>query len=135
MTPTNIIQAALERDGFRPEVDPDGDISFKHEGLTFVVLLTEDDPEYYQVLLPNFWPLESEAERQVALHACDEINRAVKLVKLYTVEGNLFAGVESAYDTSEAFLAHLPQAVAYLQDAARMFRDAMQSAMGEVAQT
>ncbi len=117
----------LAEEGFRPSSDADGDMQFKFEGGTYFVMLTADDDEYYQLVYPNFWPLESGDDRLNALVICDLLNRALKLVKLYTLADTVWAGVESAHATPEAFMHMLPRSLGYLQDAVRAFGQEMTS--------
>ena len=52
--------------GYRPQIDDDGDIYFRHEGGHYYILGT-DDEQYVQVAYLNFWPIEDDDELRRAL--------------------------------------------------------------------
>lgn len=114
----------LER-GFTVQEDPAVGLSFQFEGGTYYVTPQGDDPQFYQLLFPNFWELESAEETGRALFACDAVNREAKLVKLHTVEGDVWAGVESLHETPAQFVRFLPRYLGFVQEAVRAFRDVM----------
>lgn len=86
----------LINQGYRPEVDEDGDIFFKREGRGFYIFPNENDKEYFRISLPNFWSIENEAERLQVLEACNYTNALTKVVKVHTVKNNtnVWASVE-----------------------------------------
>ncbi len=45
----------LRSEGYSPQTDKDGDIVFKCEGRTYVVIVSESDNDYVQIVYPNFW--------------------------------------------------------------------------------
>ncbi|HRH39472.1 MAG TPA: hypothetical protein PK760_14060 [Flavobacteriales bacterium] len=84
----------LSEEGYRPEVDGDGDVQFKAEGRTYFIDVTEDDQEYFRVALANIWPIESEKEREQCYIACDFSNAQTKVAKAYLVKDNIWVGIE-----------------------------------------
>lgn len=93
----------LKREGYFPEVDRDGDITFKREGGLFLLFTEEEDPAYFRLVYPGFWSIDSEEERQRALKAAVEIGREIKVVKIYLTEKNTWAAVEQFFDPIEDF--------------------------------
>jgi hypothetical protein len=71
----------LGEEGYRPEVDGDGDVQFKVEGLTYFIDVDEDDTEYFAVMLANIYEVESAQERIAALEACNSVSSTAKVVK------------------------------------------------------
>lgn len=84
----------LTDEGFRPEIDSDGDVQFKAEGKTYFINVVEDDPTYFRVVLANIWPIESEEERAQCLVAVDYSNAKSKVAKSYLVKDNIWVGIE-----------------------------------------
>lgn len=84
----------LTEEGYKPEIDSDGDVSFKREGRTYFIGVDEDDPEYFRVVLANIWPIESEGERRLVVLAADESNNRSKVSKVYTVKDNVWVSIE-----------------------------------------
>ena len=60
-----------------------------------------------------------------ALVACDAVNREVKVVKLHTLDDDVWAGVEAFHESQEAFVRGLPRVLGFIQEAVRAFRDVM----------
>ncbi|MFO7638225.1 MAG: hypothetical protein R6X14_02820 [bacterium] len=77
----------LAAEGYQPSIDSDGDVQFKSEGMTCFIMVQEQasDPHFFQILLPNFWDIESEQERQQVLAAADATNAKSKVAKVHTV--------------------------------------------------
>ncbi|GAB4472054.1 MAG: hypothetical protein Kow00124_09640 [Anaerolineae bacterium] len=84
----------LVAEGYRPEIDSDGDVKFKSEGFTYYIIIDEKDPQYFRLVFPNFWSIESDAERLKALIASDFATSRTKAAKVYTVQNNMWASVE-----------------------------------------
>lgn len=84
----------LSDEGYRPEVDKDGDVQFKAEGKTFFIDVDAEDLTYFRVALPNIWPIESEQERLQCYVAADFSNAQAKVAKTYLVQDNIWVGIE-----------------------------------------
>jgi hypothetical protein len=52
----------LKEQGYQPDIDSDGDVTFKAEGGSFYIFVDEDDLELFRIVYPNFWEVESLAE-------------------------------------------------------------------------
>lgn len=86
----------LAREGYRGiEADSDGDIRFKAEGRSLVVIFTPGDPGYLRLALPNFWPIDDEDERNAAYRAANMVTLESKCVAIFvTPNDNMWATVE-----------------------------------------
>ncbi len=73
----------LQDEGYSPKVDEDGDVSFKREGRTFYIIVDEKDLEFFRIVYPNFWPIESDDERDMVALAASYANRRTKVAKAY----------------------------------------------------
>lgn len=87
----------LLEEGYRPEVDQDGDVVFKREGRTYFIAVNEEDPGFFQLVLPNIWPIESEAERLQVLVAADYSNATSKASKVFIMEDDVWVDVEFCF--------------------------------------
>lgn len=83
----------LEAEGYRPEIE-EGFIKFKSEGGTYLVVVDENDEQYFRLIFPNFWPIEDDAERQKVLAAADHATAETKVAKVFTVRDNVWATIE-----------------------------------------
>ncbi|MBK7383956.1 MAG: hypothetical protein IPI81_11615 [Flavobacteriales bacterium] len=93
----------LAEEGYKPEIDSDGDVQFKSEGKTYFINVVEDDPTYFRVVLANIWPIESEEERAQCLIAVDYSNAKAKVTKSYLVKDNIWVGIELFLPKTEDF--------------------------------
>lgn len=95
----------LTAEGYRPEIDSDGDVSFKREGRTYFIDATaaEKDQKFFRVALPNIFPIENDAMRSKVLAAADYANAKLKVCKVYTVKDNVWLSVELFVDSPDDF--------------------------------
>ncbi len=86
----------LRGEGYLPAVTPNGDIRFKHEGGTYLIIIYENDPKYFQILFPNIWSIENADERRKVEAATNYATRMSKVAKVYTNSNvdNVNASVE-----------------------------------------
>lgn len=116
----------LRDEGYVPKLDNDGDVVFKAEGLTLIVFAAEDDEAYFRVVVPNFWNIENEEERDRAIRAANEVTAQMKVGKIQVVNDNVWASVELLLDPIESFAKVFPRCVRILTTSMSEFRDAMQ---------
>jgi hypothetical protein len=72
----------LSDEGFRPEIDSDGDIHFKYEGAHYYITSNCDD-SYFYILFPSFWPIDDVEELGRAMMAANNATRNTKSAKVY----------------------------------------------------
>ena len=93
----------LVSEGYRPEVDEDGDLRFRHEGRTVFLFRYEKDPEYFRVALPGAWECDSPEEEARALQAVNAVNRDLKVAKCALVDGVVWISVEAFFDPPDSY--------------------------------
>lgn len=116
----------LASEGFPASFDDDGDITFKSEGLGFLICFDKDDADFAKVILPNVWQIDDQSELNQALFAIDNVNRKLKTVKAYTVKDTVWLAVEmfqSGQNDLSLFIKRIIRLLAY---SARMFASGMQ---------
>lgn len=72
----------LTGEGYRPDVDSDGDVSFKREGLTYYIIVTQTDAEFFETALPNIHRIADESDREDAYVAADYSNARSRASKV-----------------------------------------------------
>jgi hypothetical protein len=87
------MQDHLRHEGYFPNVDEDGDLVFKAEGRTYVIIADEDDLQFFRMVLPNFWSIDSPEERLQVERAALQVTADVKVAKIFPVEDNTFASM------------------------------------------
>lgn len=120
----------LAEEGFRCDLDDDGDIHVRHEGRDVYILLDAKDPAYVRFLVPDVWQCEGEdAERSVALVVANSVNSSFKALKVsLRSNGNVYAAVELFLDGFEAFREVTPRCLDVLGAASWEFRSRMRDA-------
>jgi hypothetical protein len=78
----------LRQQGYQPEIDSDGDILFRAESRVFYIIVNDNDLEYFQILYPNFWEVESDEEWIKVAAACSMVSRTTKIAKAYITSNN-----------------------------------------------
>lgn len=71
---------------------------FKYQGRNFVFLTDENDPYYFQVVLPNIY--EVDGDRRFVLEAIHTIISEKKALKAYIIDDNVWLAIEMFIDTT-----------------------------------
>lgn len=117
----------LGREGYSPDIDADGDVRFRFQGGTYYVML-DADRQFFRLVFPNFWKIESPAERERARTALDVTNARVKVTKVYFYRDNVWAAVELFFpDADRDFQPVLQRSLTALQNGVRQFAQEMQA--------
>jgi hypothetical protein len=114
----------LADEGYVPRLDEDGDVVFRCEGMTFVITIDEDE-QFFRMVCPNFWSIDSEEELDRVAHAACEVTARIKVAKVYPVEGDTWASVEMYCTPPEAVLPVLLRAIGTLRTVIGDFQRAM----------
>jgi hypothetical protein len=115
----------LKAEGYVPTVDTDGDILFKFEGRTYVLLLDDEDTEFFRIVFPNFWEIESDDERRKIEKAALVATSDTKAAKVYPVRDDTWASIEIFAATDEAFQRVFSRSMSALQSVIRNFSEEM----------
>lgn len=119
------IKVHLEAEGYRPEIDRDGDVMVMHEGRTFYIEAVASDEVFYRVFHLYFWPVDGDAELERAYRAAHEVGLTVKVAKVFVSEGQAIATAELYGDSVHAILPILTRAIRATQAAASKFAEVM----------
>jgi hypothetical protein len=109
----------LREEGYRPEVDKDGDIVFKYEGGTYIVFVD------FRIVYPNFYHIGDEVERQKVLRAADYATGSTKVGKVFTVRDRVWGSVELLFSSKEEFRGVFGRAMRILRTAVMSFVEKM----------
>lgn len=117
----------LEKEGFRPTIDDEGDLLFKAEGMGLFVSFEEKDEPFVRMVLPNFWPIDSSEECDEAQKAALKVTKETKVAKVFIVRDNVWATIEAFYETADSFAAVFHRSLGAVRAAARSFAEEMRS--------
>jgi hypothetical protein len=115
----------LEAEGFRPDIDKDGDVHFKYEGKHYYILLREKDRQFVRIIHPQFWSIDSEEERQKALAAANLTTGRCKCCKVYVSDENVDAAIELFVAEPSHAVAVLNRSLCALQNGVNTFAEEM----------
>ena len=115
----------LVTEGFRAELDGDGDILFKCEGLRYALCFDASDAAFGKLILANVWQIDSAAELQLALTELNILNRRLKVVKGHTQGDQVWFTVELLLDRQAGWATYLQRCVRGLSHAMGLFAERM----------
>jgi hypothetical protein len=85
----------LAEEGYRPRIDANGNVAFKCEGRNYVIKIDEEDEEFFYLVYPNFWRIESDEELVQVNEAALAVTADCKVVKIFPVgDTNTWATIE-----------------------------------------
>ncbi len=85
----------LRAEGYMPQLDQDGDIIFKVEGRTYLIILDDEDEEFFRLVFPNFWSIDSPSERAQVEKAALQATAKTKVAKIFpTSNDNVWGTIE-----------------------------------------
>jgi predicted aspartyl protease len=126
--PAKLYSDYLVREGYRPTIDSDGDVVFKHEGGMYYIDIDTSDTSYFRLVYPAFWSIESAEELARAVLAANEATWKTKVAKVYVIDAkNTSAAVEMFFERPEQFAPVFRRAMSALQASVRNFVEVMRS--------
>lgn len=105
----------LKSEGYPVELDDDGDVLFKFEGNTYFIQIDPEDTDFFRIVLPNFWPVKDDNERQKVLEAVNYANAESKTSKVFIVRNNVWASIELFVADPEDFKTIFKRSMSALQ--------------------
>ena len=126
MNKKELILKTLEKMGYSPEVDNDGDIMLHYQMKTIYVLTGDEDEPYVSMMLPQFHEID-EGRETLVLAVCNKMTRELKLVKVYIDQTfkNVTATCEFFYANEESFEQNLRNSLQMLGVVRTVFRNDM----------
>ncbi len=115
----------LDKEGYKPEVDEDGDVRFKREGKTYFINVDVDDAICFRLVLANIWPIESEEERLQVRVAMDHCNGMAKVAKAYMVRDDVWVAIETFIAKPEDFKVIFDRSLSALDHGVGLFATRM----------
>jgi hypothetical protein len=117
----------LREEGYQPDIDSDGDIRFKAEGRTLYIYVYENDPNFFRMIYPYFWSIESEEEMRKVAEIASYITRTTKVVRVYMERDNKDTSIDVAIlvEKPEDFKKHFSRLLSIIFQARQEFIDMM----------
>ncbi len=123
MKKKELILSTLEKMGYSPEVDNDGDIKLLYQMKTIYVMTGDEEEPYISMMLPQFHEIEDGQETMVPA-VCNKLTRELKLAKVYVDQTfkNVTATCEFFYANNEALEQNLRNSLQMLGVVRTVFR-------------
>lgn len=115
----------LEQEGFKVELDADGDLVFRCEGLVYLLCLDEHDPQWGRLMVPFVWEIASEQEQVDVARAMDFVNRRSKLVKAYSIHERVHLSVQLVLELPSSWHVAVLRCIRALAEARTMLINAI----------
>lgn len=101
----------------------DAEVVFRRDGFVFVLRTLGADPEFQQLVLPNFYVCEDAGEHLAALACADRVNARMKCVRLFSSSPQTFcASVDFLLAERAQVLPVLMRGCSALAQAVQAFR-------------
>ena len=126
MNKKELILKTLEKMGYSPEVDNDGDSMLHYQMKTIYVLTGDEEEPYISMMLPQFHEVE-EGQETLVLAVCNKMTRELKLAKVYIDQTfkNVTATCEFYYANEESLEQNLRNSLKMLGVVRTVFRNNM----------
>lgn len=123
MKKNELIMSSLEKMGYLPELDSDGDVLFCYQMKTVYVLIGDEEDSYISMMLPQFHEIE-DGQETLMLAVCNKMTRELKMVKVYVDQTfkNVSATCEFFYANEEALEQNLHHSLQMLGIVRTMFK-------------
>jgi hypothetical protein len=127
MVNTAFYEDFLREQGFAPTTDLDGDIVFEFEERTLFISVQEKDPNYFRMVLPNFWEIRDDNELIQALLIANDLNRKMKVATVIITEQFVSASAELFIQNDPQLGDFFPRLLRALVQASVHFAEQMQA--------
>lgn len=119
----------LKEQGYRPNIDNDGDVSFKAEGISYYIGVDEEDTEYFKISYATKLSslLGGNKKKQLLmkfllLNSLNEVNSGIKNIKIYLIKKAVILKCGSVVNRPEDFSAIFPRMLKMLKYAVKEFK-------------
>ncbi|MDR2194430.1 MAG: YbjN domain-containing protein [Treponema sp.] len=118
----------LKEEGYKGNIDEDGDITFKYEGETYWIIIDEEEPEFFELYYVGNWKFKDDDDIVKGLRAVNAINRSKRLIKMHMNEKNGSVGVDVELFVQEPkdFVSYLSRSLFIIQGAIDSFIEDME---------
>lgn len=124
MEKKELIMSVLEKMGYSPEIDKDGDILFHYQMKTIYVMMEDGEESYVSMMLLQFYEID-EGEETAVLAVCNKMNRELKVAKIYVDQtfNNVTATWEFFVANEEALEMNIRKSLRFLSVVRTVFRE------------
>ena len=124
MEKKGIIMDTLNKMGYNPIQDEDGDVLFYHQMKAIYVMVDDEDESYVSLMLPQFNEVE-EGNEALVLAVCNKMTRELKMAKVYIDKNfkNVTCTCEFYYANEESLVQNLTNSLKLLGIVRTLYRE------------
>jgi hypothetical protein len=115
------IASYLAREGWSPQIDEDGDISFSHEGQRRAIVLDKGDPVFVRLIIPVL-PSVKQEHHAAAARIASQVASEVMVAKILLQSNSVWSVAELFCDPIDRFRSVFHSSHSAAQSAARRFQ-------------
>lgn len=119
MKTSEMVLNYLKEQGLCPQLDDDV-IVFKYQMCTFIFFVDDEDDKFFRLALPSIFDV-TEDNRISVLEATNEINKAIKVVKAFVPNNNVWLSAETLMDDTPELDDFVPRILSILLSARQRF--------------
>ena len=126
MTSKEMIFETLQRMGYNPEIDEDGDIMMYYQMKIIYLFPSRDEDSYICMMLPKFYEV-AEGRESAVLAACNKLNRDIRIVKYYIDDDfkSVTATCEFFYNDNESLECFIEKSLGVIAVVRTLFKREM----------
>ena len=113
MTTEELVKEFLSSEGYRYEIDGDGDIHFEYEGVNLYFTVDNNDQSFFRLIMPGIYEVENNREK--VLEAINTVTRDMKVLKAFLVGDLLWLAVEIFIDSTPELEDFFPRCLRLLK--------------------
>ena len=98
MTTAELAKNWLQEQGFKCNLDQDGDAILKYEGANMYVSVDKDDPLFLKIVMPSIYEVENNYSK--VLEAVNKVCARIKVIKALLVQNRVHLVIEMFVDTT-----------------------------------
>ena len=98
MTTAELAKNWLQEQGFKCNLDQDGDAIFRYEGANMYVSVDKDDPLFLKIVMPSIYEVENNYSK--VLEAVNKVCTRIKVIKALLVQNRVHLVIEMFVDTT-----------------------------------
>lgn len=126
MTTAELAKNWLNSQGFKCNLDEDGDAFFKYEGANLYVSVDKNDPLFLRIIMPGIYEIDN--DRAKVLEAVNKVNTERKAIKALLVGDRVHLAIEMFIDSTPEIDDFFERCCDILIAGRRVFAEAMMNA-------
>lgn len=113
MATIDLVKNWLSAEGYRYDIDSDGDVHFKYESVNLFFTVDKNDPLFFRIIMPAIYQVDGNRTR--VLEAANTVTRDIKVLKAFIVDDYLWLTIEMFLDTSPELEDFFPRCLSILK--------------------